>query len=169
MFPEFIIYLAFLFIIALFYYGSGKKAFLVLFGASIIFISFISLKAAFYALLITAINYLAGIITEKVGKRKTVKNIAFWFFIILNISFLGLPKYFNTLFENLNQFFPFADSVVRTPFTQILIPIGISYYIFQALGYIILINRGTEKAERNFFRFASLMLFFPKMISGPVE
>jgi D-alanyl-lipoteichoic acid acyltransferase DltB (MBOAT superfamily) len=55
------------------------------------------------------------------------------------------------------------------PYLEIIIPVGISYYTFQALGYIIRINRGAEKAEKNFVVFATYLTFFPKFLSGPVE
>jgi D-alanyl-lipoteichoic acid acyltransferase DltB (MBOAT superfamily) len=50
-----------------------------------------------------------------------------------------------------------------------MIPIGISYYTFQSLGYLIRISRGSEKAEPNFLLYTTYLLFFPKFLSGPVE
>ncbi|MEO6814428.1 MAG: MBOAT family O-acyltransferase [Ginsengibacter sp.] len=55
------------------------------------------------------------------------------------------------------------------PFLDIALPIGLSYYIFQTIGYISDIYRGSIKAERNFFNFSLFTLYFPKLLVGPIE
>ena len=52
---------------------------------------------------------------------------------------------------------------------SLLLPVGISFYIFQAAGYTIDVYRGTVKAERNFLRYALFVSFFPQLVAGPIE
>ena len=78
-------------------------------------------------------------------------------------------KYINFFFENINYLTGFISTSLALPYLDLIIPVGISYYTFQALGYLIRINRRAEKAEYNFVYFANYMIFFPKFLAGPVE
>jgi D-alanyl-lipoteichoic acid acyltransferase DltB (MBOAT superfamily) len=119
-----------------------------------------------FAICITIINYYLGIIVERTRKSR-IKF--FWVGIIINIGVLAFFKYINFLFENINFLLTIFPNKQQIPYLSIIIPIGISYYTFQALGYIIRINRGGEKAEKNFIKFALFLTFFPKFLSGPIE
>jgi D-alanyl-lipoteichoic acid acyltransferase DltB (MBOAT superfamily) len=114
------------------------------------------------------INYFSGLFLGKIGAGKS-KRMLFWSIILLDIGLLGYYKYINFIFENVNFLLDFFPSVPKIPYQEIIIPVGISYYTFQALGYIIRINRGAEKPERNFIKFTIFLTFFPKFLSGPVE
>lgn len=163
------LYIALTLLSLLIYYSISKKfRLLVLLIASIVFISILSLKAFFFALLLTILNYLFGILLEKLKERQVIKIKLFWLFILIDIGILFISKSLNSLIETIIPSFSFIiiDSV--STYDYILIPLGISYYLFQALGYIIRINRGVEKAEHNFIKFATYLLFFPKFLSGPV-
>ena len=87
----------------------------------------------------------------------------------MNIGVLSFYKYINFFFENLNYLLDFLPDQPQIPYLSIIIPIGISYYTFQVLGYIIRINRGSEKAQTNYIDFVTYLIFFPKFLSGPVE
>ena len=52
---------------------------------------------------------------------------------------------------------------------DIILPLGLSYYIFQTIGYVSDVYRGTLKAEKNIFDFSLFILFFPKLLVGPIE
>ncbi|NOU18145.1 MAG: MBOAT family protein [Bacteroidales bacterium] len=80
------------------------------------------------------------------------------FFKYLSFIITGLLSFFN--------FFGFSNNFHTN---NILIPIGISYYTFQGIGYILQVYREHEKAERNIFIFSNYFLFFPKFLSGPIE
>ncbi|RNI37500.1 MBOAT family protein [Hanamia caeni] len=156
--------------ILLIYYSvsSGLKI-SVLFISSIIFISVLSLSVAIFALLFTLLNFYLGILLGKNHKSKRIKERLFWVCIILNICILAFFKYVNPFLEGFNSSL-FSDGIYsNAPYNSIMIPMGISYYTFQSLGYLIRIDRGSEKAERSFSSFATYLLFFPKFLSGPVE
>lgn len=57
----------------------------------------------------------------------------------------------------------------QVPGLDILLPVGISFYTFQAIGYTIDVYRGTLRAERNFFTYALFVSFFPQLVAGPIE
>ncbi|MCD4730322.1 MAG: hypothetical protein K8R74_06970, partial [Bacteroidales bacterium] len=137
-------------------------------SASFLFVGYISIKVLAFAILYTIVNYYLGIAIEKYSGQKAKKKI-FWIGIFLNIGILAFFKYINFIFENINLILSIFPTNTHIPYLSILIPIGISYYTFQALGYLIRINRGNEKAEKNFLKFALFITFFPKFLSGPVE
>lgn len=164
-------YSCLLFIVCvLLYYSLGDKyKACILFASSTIFIAAFSLSVAVFSLLFTFLNYFLGIMLEKFSNRHTLKDKLFWLSIFIDVGMLAFFKYLNSLFESINSIF-FSSCIYSTISSHyIMIPIGISYYTFQALGYLIRIDRGSEKAEHNFFTFATFLLFFPKFLSGPVE
>lgn len=162
-------YLFFAICVLLFYSVANKYKSLILFAASIIFIATLSLSVALFSLLFTILNYFLGLMLEKFSFNKGFKDKLFWLSILLDVGILSFFKYFNSLFEGFNSLFFTSGIYSKVPYMTIMIPVGISYYTFQAIGYLIRIDRGSEKAEHNFFVFASYLLFFPKFLSGPVE
>jgi D-alanyl-lipoteichoic acid acyltransferase DltB (MBOAT superfamily) len=106
---------------------------------------------------------------EKYNNNARFKNKLFWLVIIIDISFLALFKYFDAYLERVNSLFFASGIYAKDLYLKVMIPLGISYYTFQCLGYLIRIDRGSEKAERNFATFATFLLFFPKFLAGPVE
>jgi alginate O-acetyltransferase complex protein AlgI len=156
-------------LLIIYYFISNQFKVYLLCISSIVFISVFSFSVAVFSLLFTLLNFYSGILLEKVGKKERIKDQLFWFCIILNIGILAFFKYFDSFFQGFNHLFFSSGIYSRVPYSTIMIPIGISYYTFQSLGYLIRIDRGSEKAERNFAAFATFLLFFPKFLSGPVE
>ena len=162
-------YFVFLFLTFLLYYGVSKRyRQSVIFVASMVFIATFSLKFLLFALVFTLINYFFGIWLHKYRETPSRVKI-FWTVVLADIGILAFFKYINFLLENLNYFVGYFSSSIEIPYPNVLIPLGISYYTFQALGYLIRINRKAEHAETNLIYFANYMLFFPKFLAGPVE
>jgi D-alanyl-lipoteichoic acid acyltransferase DltB (MBOAT superfamily) len=110
-----------------------------------------------------AINYFLGLaIARQSGK------ILFRIGIILNISQLFLFKYLSTL---ISPFLPYLnnDHGFLHTLSQIMVPVGISFFTLQGIGYLINISKEWEKPERNIFKFILYILFYPKLMSGPIE
>lgn len=122
-----------------------------------------------YALLLiasTVITYSASIAETKfVNKKKTILVVG----IILNLLILFFFKYFNFAAENITAVFKYLHIDIQIPNLSILLPVGISFYIFQALGYMIDVYRGDIKPEKNFFTYALFVSFFPQLVAGPIE
>lgn len=124
-----------------------------------------------YAVLIafsTIVTYLAGIFIEKVSSVKAKKWIVAGSFT-LNLAILFFFKYFDFFINNLNKVLSLAGvNAVNNPF-DFLLPVGISFYTFQALGYTIDVYRGDISAEKNPLRYALFVSFFPQLVAGPIE
>lgn len=160
----------FLLVVFLIYYSvKDKYKAYVLFVSSIVFIAAFSFSVAVFSLLFTLVNYFLGIWLERFSSRQDIKTKLFWLSIFLDVGILAFFKYFNSHFEGINSLFFTSGIYSDVPFLTVMIPIGISYYTFQSLGYLIRIDRGSEKAEHNFAVFATYLLFFPKFLAGPVE
>lgn len=170
-------FLIFFPIVAILYYAipqKGKKYWLLL--ASYYF--YMNWNPA-YALLIlasTVITYISGVVINKVGisektdeEKKKLKNLAVALSFISNIGILVYFKYTNFLIENINAIIGNFGGAVQVRPLDILLPVGISFYTFQALGYTMDVYRGTIEAEKNFFTYALFVSFFPQLVAGPIE
>lgn len=93
-------------------------------------------------------------------------------FLFATIALLLLPllsfKYLNFLFDTLGDFFSLANVTITMPSFELLLPIGISFYTFMAVGYVIDVYNDKVKAERNLLDFALFIGFFPQISSGPI-
>ena len=111
----------------------------------------------------TAATWLCGIGLEKAqtkGRRKLFLAICF----LANLGILFYFKYFNFGIESINAV---LHTQMRT--FDIVLPVGISFFTFQALGYTVDVYRGDIRAERNFIRYALFVSFFPQLVAGPIE
>lgn len=89
--------------------------------------------------------------------------------LISNLLILALYKYWNFFGESLNLVLSKIGIENRVPIFDLLLPVGISFYTFQALSYIIDVYRGDLKAEKHFGRYALFVSFFPQLVAGPIE
>ena len=104
-------------------------------------------------------NYLFGLL---VGKWRSKWLVALA--VVVNLGCLGVFKYFNFFMDNINAV------LHRNYFAgvQIILPIGISFYTFQALSYVIDVYRRIIKVQKNPFNLALYIAFFPQLIAGPI-
>ncbi|MCM1056715.1 MAG: MBOAT family protein [Firmicutes bacterium] len=89
--------------------------------------------------------------------------------LLLNLGILAVVKYTNFVIANINSVLETVGSGGKLDFLDIIVPLGISFYTFQSMGYIIDVYRGTVEAEKNPFRFALFVSFFPQLIQGPIS
>jgi D-alanyl-lipoteichoic acid acyltransferase DltB (MBOAT superfamily) len=158
----------FIVVFLIYYFTTNSYKVYVLCASSIVFIAAFSFSVALFSLLFTLMNYFLGIMLEKSNSRQSTSTKLFWISIFLNVGVLAFFKYFNFFSDGIDSLFFSSGIYSHVPYLSVMIPIGISYYTFQSLGYLIRINRGSEKAEHNFGSFATYLLFFPKFLSGPV-
>ena len=113
-------------------------------------------------------------------ENSTAPKIAFQYYlfaIILNIGVLVFFKYSNfftmSVFDLINfsrsNLFHLTVPLHNSFLVNVLAPLGISYITFQAIGYLVEIKRGNQAAEKNLGHFSTFLLFFPKIVAGPVE
>ena len=124
-----------------------------------------------YALLLfssTFITYLAALGIahfEDQQKKKGCLVIS----LVLNLAILFFFKYYNFAAENITALLHYSGLAIQLPALNVLLPMGISFYTFQALGYSIDVYRGDSPVERNFFTYALFVSFFPQLVAGPIE
>lgn len=127
---------------SLFFYSWGEPKYILLMVISVIF------------------NYFSGILLERIEKyRKLIVVIS----CIFNIGLLGIFKYANFFIENINLLF---HSSVTVP--NIALPIGISFYTFQILSYVIDVYRKEVPAQKNILSLGLYISLFPQLIAGPI-
>lgn len=126
-------------------------------------------------LFVTIISYFGGRLIDRIKKKKQIYAkksliIVTMVAIVLNISILFFFKYMNLLIDSLNLVFRFLHIQRNmTIIDNIILPVGISFYTFQAIGYIIDVYRGTVQVETNFTKYALFISFFPQLVAGPIE
>ena len=89
--------------------------------------------------------------------------------LILNFGILAVLKYTNFAIANINGILELTGSAKVLAFQDLLLPLGISFYTFQSMGYLIDVHRGTYPAQKNLFKFALFVSFFPQLIQGPIS
>lgn len=97
--------------------------------------------------------------------RKTIVGIC----LTINFVILFIFKYAGFFTRTIHDALQFLHIAMPMPDFELLLPVGISFYTFQAIGYIIDVYRGTITAERNFFTYALFVSFFPQLVAGPIE
>ncbi|MCC9062582.1 MBOAT family O-acyltransferase [Flavobacterium piscisymbiosum] len=116
----------------------------------------------------TLLDYYTGLKMSET-ESKTTKKVWFWLSITINLGFLGVFKYYNFFAES------FAAAVSNfglqvNPWTlKVILPVGISFYTFHGLSYVIDIYKDRIKAEKNFIDYSVFVSFFPLLVAGPIE
>lgn len=89
--------------------------------------------------------------------------------ILINVGILAAVKYTNFFITNINSILSSFGQSGKLSFVSLALPLGISFYTFQAMGYLIDVYRGTIPAEKNIFKFALFISFFPQLVQGPIS
>ena len=124
-----------------------------------------------YVLLIatsTVVTYACALGMERIrgrGGRRLVMLMG----LLVNLGILGFFKYYGFFGDLLTRAFGAVGVRLALPQYDVLLPVGISFYTFQALGYMLDVYRGEIRAERSLFRYALFVSFFPQLVAGPIE
>lgn len=188
---EFIGFFALL--LVLYYFIPGKWQWVLLLSASYLFYFAANPKFLFFILAATVLTYTTARIIErnlvrqreylkehkaelgregkKAYKQQQVKIRRRWLVlcVVLVLGILAGTKYTNFLIANINGVLEVFGRTRQLSFVNLLFPLGISFYTFQAIGYLIDVNRESVPAEKNFFRYALFVSFFPQLIQGPIS
>ncbi|MEE1172603.1 MAG: MBOAT family O-acyltransferase [Ruminococcus sp.] len=135
----------FLFFINLVFYGWGEP------------------KLVFLMLFNILFNYLGGFLVDKFRQDEKKKKLFLILTCILDIGILAVFKYTGMITETLNML-PFLN----IPELQISLPIGISFYTFQTMSYVIDVYRDDAPVSKNFINFGTYVALFPQLIAGPI-
>lgn len=130
-----------------------------------------------YAILIgvsTLITYLCGLALDKIQEKERKHGLAWRRLVVAlgvgsNLAILMFYKYFDFMLENINVIRASLGQTGIENHFDVILPVGISFYTFQALGYVIDVYRGDVKAEKNPLKYALFVSFFPQLVAGPIE
>lgn len=114
-----------------------------------------------------AVKHTDDEIMQQSIRRK--KKICFVVCLFINLCILGYFKYFDFTLYHLNSILRYIHLKEISWSSDIILPVGISFYTLQALGYLIDVYRGDIYAEKNFLRYALFVSFFPQLVAGPIE
>ena len=143
-----------------------RKPFLLL--ASYYFYMCWNAKYAVLMLLSTAVTFISGLGIERVRTERGRKLCLVLCFFV-NLAILAFFKYGTFLSDNLERIFLLMGNPVKLRRFDVLLPVGISFYTFQALSYTADVFRGSIPAEHNFLHYALYVSFFPQLVAGPIE
>ncbi len=130
---------------SLFFYAWGEPKYVILMIISII------------------MNYILGLLIDKYQYNVNFKKTFLILAVIINLLILGVFKYLNFFIDNINHFFNLSIQMDPIP-----LPIGISFFTFQAMSYIIDVYRKDTKVQKNFFSLSLYISLFPQLVAGPI-
>ena len=140
----------------------------VLLAASLFFYAWGEPKYVILMLVSIGLNYFFGLWIGRMQSKHRMR-LAVTTCVFLNLLVLGYFKYFNFAVEIANSLLSrFAGGAHTLSFREIALPVGISFYTFQALSYVVDVYRGTIQAQKNIFHLALYISFFPQLIAGPI-
>ncbi|RUT70374.1 MBOAT family protein [Flavobacterium cupreum] len=145
---------------------STQNALLII--ASYYFYSCWDWRFLFLLVFSTFLDYYTGIQIEK-GKSEKSRKFWFWLSIIVNLGFLGIFKYYNFFAASFSELLGSAGIQASPILLNVILPVGISFYTFHGLSYVIDIYYKRIKAEYNFVDYSLFVSYFPLLVAGPIE
>jgi alginate O-acetyltransferase complex protein AlgI len=116
----------------------------------------------------TSLDYFSGLKIENSATNPN-RKIWFWISICINLGLLGLFKYYNFISVNLSELFGNFGWNYHPTLLLLALPVGISFYTFHGLSYVIDIYNHKIKAEKNILNYSLFVCFFPLLVAGPIE
>ncbi len=166
---SFALFLPIIFVLYWFVFSKNKSTqntFLIV--VSYYFYSCWDWRFLFLLLFSTLLDYFTGIQIEKSTNERS-RKFWFWLSIIVNLGFLGAFKYYNFFAASFSQALT-SIGIQSSPFLlNVILPVGISFYTFHGLSYVIDIYYKRIKAEKNVVDYALFVSYFPLLVAGPIE
>ena len=148
--------------------GNSKAQNILLLVASYFFYACWDYRFLFLLIFSTLLDYFTGLKMDESSTKK-IRRFWFWLSVSINLGFLAVFKYYNFFAESFANALSFVGIQTNFWTLQVILPVGISFYTFHGLSYVIDIYHGKIKAERNFIDYAVFVSFFPLLVAGPIE
>ncbi|ANF50424.1 acyltransferase [Chryseobacterium glaciei] len=167
-----IAFLIFLPIVFILYWRVFNKNYkyqnMLLLAASFYFYGCWDWRFLFLLIFSIGLDYFSGI---QIENSKTKKMATFWLTlsIAINLGFLGFFKYYNFFIENFAELLSSFGFGVNMWVLKVILPVGISFYTFHGLSYVIDVYKKRIPAERNYVDYAVFVSYFPLLVAGPIE
>lgn len=140
---------------------------LAIIGASYFFYAFWNWKLAFLLFGSVALNFIAGRLIDRTRGTLWCKRVVI-LAVILNLSLLGFFKYYGWFIESLDELLRGLGMERELPFLEIVLPVGISFFTFQGISYIVDLYRGDLDRSRPLIDVMFFISFFPHLVAGPI-
>ena len=152
-------------VLLLYYIVPRKVRNLVLFVFSLVFYAWGEPVYVFLMIGSTVVAYITGLLADKTvkGRKAWVPKVSLIVAILWNMGLLLFYKYSDFFIVNANNIFGFSIKELK-----LVMPIGISFYSFQTLSYVIDVYRGDVKAQKNYLTLGTYVALFPQLIAGPI-
>ena len=147
----------------LYYISPRKIKNIVLLLISLIFYAWGEPVYVFLMMFTTVFDYLIGLLINKYRRNKIKSKRIFIFAVLVNLGILGFFKYYGFLIENINSVFS-----LNIGYNQLPLPIGISFYTFQTLSYVIDVYLDKVKVQKSLTSFGLYVTMFPQLVAGPI-
>lgn len=155
----------FTFFLIAYYLTPNKKKYVALVMGSYFFYGFADYRYIFILLLVTTITYIGGILIERYHSKKV-----YWMFFTLDITVLLIFKYIDFTISNLGRLLNHINPLWSDfPELRLILPIGLSFYVFQSATYLTEVYRDEIPFEKNYLRYAAFVAYFPTILSGPIQ
>ncbi len=118
-------------------------------------------------LLSSLVDFYAGLLMKDAARNR--RRLLLFLSLSVNLGVLGFFKYFDFFLENFIHVLGVLGMQTNLPLMNVILPVGISFYTFQSLGYTIDVYRGHVKATRDIAAFLAYVSFFPQLVAGPIE
>ncbi len=163
-FSSIVFLFTFLPITLILYYTSPRKMKnIVLLLISLIFYAWGEPVYVFLMMFTTVFDYLIGLLINKYRRNKIKSKRIFIFAVLVNLGILGFFKYYGFVIENINSVFS-----LNIGYNQLPLPIGISFYTFQTLSYVIDVYLDKVKVQKSLISFGLYVTMFPQLVAGPI-
>jgi alginate O-acetyltransferase complex protein AlgI len=145
-----------------------KSQNLLLLAASYYFYACWDWRFLFLLIFSTLLDYYTGIKMSE-SKTRAIRKTWLWISISINLGFLGVFKYYNFFAHSFAEAVSNLGWQVNPSTISVILPVGISFYTFHGLSYVIDIYNNRIKVERNFIDYSIFVSFFPLLVAGPIE
>ena len=166
---EFLVFLPIVFLLYWFIFCGRRWQNLLVVVASYIFYGWWDLRFLLLIALTSFFSFCSGLLIERYEGRRRWQQVVSATNIVLNLGILGVFKYYNFFVENLNALFGAIGWHLDWVTMQIILPVGISFYTFQALSYSIDVYQRKLPATHDALEFFAYISFFPQLVAGPIE
>lgn len=147
----------------LYYISPRKMKNIVLLLISLIFYAWGEPVYVFLMMFTTVFDYLIGLLINKYRRNRIKSKRIFIFAVLVNLGILGFFKYYGFVIENINNVFS-----LNIGYNQLPLPIGISFYTFQTLSYVIDVYLDKVKVQKSLISFGLYVTMFPQLVAGPI-